>query len=516
MLYQVARDYLTQSVEAELIRLGYRDGLGQILVELHLDERFYKMPVQIDLAAQHAVLAQQHPPGELIERLAHAVEFEDLTDFGGILRVFARTLLNRAGISDILRGQAAPDAGLRRHIIPRVSRVLDAMTAALDHQDLTNYDTLLAVIEAAAMTHVDQDGPQGFLAQDLSTIEALRREGVGTTAQAVGDVAQLCGLQGWVKWTRGLYSGIRWLSEVSEMDLERFRATVQASIDGAEGGPLGLGGDLAGSVQEMGLALAMSFFGDLGNPQFAKPDRHVVRALRAYDGARLSARQAFERLVLHSNQAGVSPRELDKVLYLAGSGNFYLTGFIFGPKFKAGFLERLQREDDQAPFEPQPIEWPPRAAAREAEPPTVPHGEDPAGHGDEGQEIAAELNFFERLDGSLAALTLVDRLDALCDEEQAEVHYTHAAGGDLRVRADRPEPRPRVQNVTTIVWRRRIRHFACQVFAAPDECVELGFPEEQITQQAGPLETGLTVRPGIDDEAFLQIVARSIQRFRGL
>jgi hypothetical protein len=349
MLYQLAYDHLVQSVEAETIRRGHRAGTGRVLVDLHLDERFYAMPIQVDVAAQRALLNREGAAGDLVERLAEAVAFEDLSRFSGVLRVFARTLLNRAGVGDLLRGHAEPDANARRHIVPRVGRVLDAIAGAPDQADLTDYDTLLGLIEAAATAHVDQDGPKGILADDLETIRALQAEGIAATRLPVKVVVARCGSWGWVRWTRGLHSGLRCLSAVSGLNRERFEAAVAASIADGQRGPLDLGLRFEASVQEMGLALAMSFFGDLGYPQFAKPDRHVVKALCAYEGRKLSARDAFERLVWHSTQAGVTPRRLDKVFYLAGSGNFYQTGFDFGPAFKTGFLEHLRQAGGQPP-----------------------------------------------------------------------------------------------------------------------------------------------------------------------
>lgn len=78
--------------------------------------------------------------------------------------------------------------------------------------------------------------------------------------------------------------------------------------------------------------------------EFAKPDRHVINALEAYEGERMNPTRAFEALQRYSNEANIRPRRLDKVFYLAGSGNFYLTEFNFGPQFKQGFLEHLRRK----------------------------------------------------------------------------------------------------------------------------------------------------------------------------
>lgn len=341
MLYQVAYEYLVQAVDTEMRRLGYQNGLGKVLVDLHLDERFYVMPIRVDLVTQESILhggPQQHA---VIEKLAQAVEFENLSDFAGVLRVFARTLLNRAGVADMFRGQASQDIRIRHHIVPRVARALDAMTATQNYQSLTDYDALLAMIEDAATNHMNADGPQGFLPEDLSTIRALRAAGPDSTREPVKDVANQYVLQGWVKWIRGLYSGIRCLSSISNFDIAQFQATVNHAVNSGNNGPLSLGMHFKDAVQEMGLALAMSFFGDLGHGAFAKPDRHVVNALKAYEGSCPTAEHAFQRLQWHSAQAGIGPRRLDKVFYLAGSGNFYLTGFNFGPILKDKLLQGL-------------------------------------------------------------------------------------------------------------------------------------------------------------------------------
>ena len=470
MLYQIAYEYLVQAVETELIRRGYRAGLGEALVDLHLDERFYVMPVSVDLAAQQPLLSGVPHQNALVERLADAVEFEDLTNFGGVLRVFARTLLNRAGVSDMVRGQAAHEAASRHHIVPRVGRVLEAMVASPQYEVLTDYDGLLALIESAANDHLNADGPQGFLPEDLSTIQALRAAGVDATQEKVGVVAERCGLQGWVKWTRGLYSGIRCLSSTVRLDLERFRATVRQSIDGGSNGPLALGQVFEHSVQEMGLALSMSFFGDLGYQEFAKPDRHVVNALKAFESVCPKAVHAFERLQWHSLQAGIGPRRLDKVFYLAGSGNFYLTGFDFGPAFKAGFLDHLQVAGGHRRFDSthrcvaEDSDTVPRQQVQERLPIEVQVGAtqeldvrfvaldrtaavDVPPEEPNGQPARAALNdllidehFDQKVGPTLAAHypALLQQLATICSTDRAQavglrIYYTNKKGRELRV-----------------------------------------------------------------------------------
>jgi hypothetical protein len=347
MLYQISHDYLVSAVEAELRRRGYKAGMGRILVDLHLDERFYAMPISVNLAAQRGLYSDerialpQFDKDKFIETLAGAVLFEDVTNFGGVLRVFARTLLNRAGVSDMFRGTAHNDDSIRQHIIPRVSRILDAMATGWQRGNLTNYDSLMNLIYAEAESFLNVDGSQGLMREDLVSIQALRDEGISSLQGRVGDLSDRCPLQGWVKWIRGLYTGIRCLDSISSFEIDRFNEFVREAINRNDA--LGLGLLFERRVQEMGLPLAMSFFGDLGYEEFAKPDRHVINALEAYEGERMNPTRAFEALRRYSNEANIRPRRLDKVFYLAGSGNFYLTEFNFGPQFKQGFLEHLRR-----------------------------------------------------------------------------------------------------------------------------------------------------------------------------
>ena len=346
MLYPIAYNYLVQEVDRALIHVGYRPGLGRTLVDLHLDDRFYVMPISVDLHVQQHVLRDAGHADDLVTALGAAVRFEDTTTFGGVLRVFARTLLNRAGVADMGRGEPQADATMRHHVVPRVNRILSALESEQQIQRLVEYDSLLELMELTALQYLQCDGPQGIDAGDLRAIQALREAGVASTHAPIREIRQICGLQGWAKWVRGLHSGINCLSATCGLDIESFREMVQHAIDNGANGPLALGLQYENAVQEMGLALALSFFGDLGYKQFAKPDRHVIDALEAYEGTTFSAARAFSRVQWHASVAGVTPRCLDKVLFLAGSGNFYLTGFHFGPKFKQGFLDHLRDNSD--------------------------------------------------------------------------------------------------------------------------------------------------------------------------
>lgn len=128
---------------------------------------------------------------------------------------------------------------------------------------------------------------------------------------------------------------------------------------------------------------------------------------------------------------------------------------------------------------------------------------------------AREL-FFRSIEDSPSATALLAHVIALCEELHVNVHHTYTDGGDLRVLADRQALNSREQNVITMAWKPTKGYFACQALASPEECVAHGLPPGDVRPNMATLWSRLNVRPGIDDEAFLSIVSRSIQRFREL
>jgi hypothetical protein len=100
-------------------------------------------------------------------------------------------------------------------------------------------------------------------------------------------------------------------------------------------------------VREYGQALAGSFLADLGGEQFVKTDTHVKGAVSAFlDTEQVDDRRAFEVIRKAAEKHGITPRAIDKIMYLGGSGKWYLLGFQDGLQqrsTKSEFLERLRR-----------------------------------------------------------------------------------------------------------------------------------------------------------------------------
>ncbi len=126
----------------------------------------------------------------------------------------------------------------------------------------------------------------------------------------------------WPQFSRSILSAARLLSQYPEEGaftawLDRFIV----SEDTAAALPL----ILAQEIDGFGLALACDFLKELGYTQFPKPDTHVNKLARALG---ISNANGNYRRMLDLQKAAasikISAYEFDKLLWLIGSGRFYL------------------------------------------------------------------------------------------------------------------------------------------------------------------------------------------------
>ncbi|MBC8147926.1 MAG: hypothetical protein H8E98_08100 [Bacteroidetes bacterium] len=75
-----------------------------------------------------------------------------------------------------------------------------------------------------------------------------------------------------------------------------------------------------------GFALACDFLKENISPEFIKPDTHINEiAIELGITKSDNNYQIFKDVVSYSNRIGILPYEVDKVFWLVGSGNFYLS-----------------------------------------------------------------------------------------------------------------------------------------------------------------------------------------------
>jgi len=120
------------------------------------------------------------------------------------------------------------------------------------------------------------------------------------------------------------------LRNLYELDAAKFTATLDSAsekIDTVNALVRCASRTGRGKIFQYGQALAGSFFADIGRAQFVKSDVHVVEMAAATLG--LSSIPDAKALALVQQcvaRTGMMPRAVDKLMYLAGSSNFYLYG----------------------------------------------------------------------------------------------------------------------------------------------------------------------------------------------
>lgn len=322
----------------------------------------------------------------------------------------------------------------------------------------------------------------------------------------------------------------------------------------------------------VGVAVGMNFFKDSQVPAFrhgnlddllarhvgwfAKPDKHVLRlmlhatsrtasagidcgelfrlsdslAVRTYaqeppaafqarpyeldqgqPGSERGAWRCVEDIHRLAALEGIAPLGFDRLMYLLGSGRYKDPSQPLVVSRSERYRRFVQAIDDLHDGRAVAVHGGGQAVGL----PKSQDNHDPVPVGAPGQPSAVD-RFFDSINDSGAALELVEQVTACCEELRAQLHHTHTYDGDLRVRADRPTPHPRVRNVITMAWIPSKGYFSCQALLPPNECIEQGMPADGVRPNTAPLSSRLNVRPGVDDASFVSIVGLSIRRFRGL
>lgn len=327
-VYRLGRVWLIGKAQQSL---GLTEGQATRLVDLHLDPRCFAM----DTVADYGPIEQAIRSGATHEAVVALLTFEDVASMRGIFRVHCRNLVNRQGVTDVNTGGPNPPKA------PRILRFLDSLTEENWH----GFDDVAAL--AVHYRAVAEAAPAGiFDAADLGSFAVAARVGSQLREMQSSSAGTLGMKQGWLKVFKGMADGVRYLARFG-FDAARFHAHVRAKL-ASFADTEALVQDYQRSVAEVGTALAPNFFADLGFPEFSKPDTHVRQAVKALTGEVWSDREVFRYTADRARQYGVTPRQLDKVFYLIGSGNFYLAGLQLsgdGKERRAEFVHGLPKDD---------------------------------------------------------------------------------------------------------------------------------------------------------------------------
>lgn len=126
----------------------------------------------------------------------------------------------------------------------------------------------------------------------------------------------------WVVYTKAVISCAQFLSSFKDaQEFHKFVGAFYTNEHSKLALPLLLEKELFG----FGFALACDFLKENGYPEFIKPDTHIKDIVRGVGITRADTDYGvFKDVVAYCAENGLVPYEFDKLLWLIGSGKFYL------------------------------------------------------------------------------------------------------------------------------------------------------------------------------------------------
>lgn len=349
--YDACKDILVKGMERELDE--HKQGLGkhaERILDFHLRADTQAMPCMNHQEYENVLNAFEL--NEKLDEIRDRLKLEDASTEKGMFRVLVRTHLNRSGMNNISQG--FPE---NKTLSPRILGFTDSIPL---NENVSARKLIKAWIEYANNFSEHQCNDPG-LCYNENALRSLRRLGVIAEsrfrdldsgaltphmlnkAYNGGADGNVSGFKNWCRIYLGILSGLSYLQKLRWDIYRRATATHLTSED-----VLDMIKEIKTNVIEYGVALAGSYLADMGGTEFVKDDVHVRRFATAFDA---SLNTPLERVQFVMNQArenGTFPRALDKLMYIAGSGNFPLLGLrLCSASWKDEF-ERVVRESGPA------------------------------------------------------------------------------------------------------------------------------------------------------------------------
>ncbi len=144
----------------------------------------------------------------------------------------------------------------------------------------------------------------------------------------------------WVVYTKATFSCAQFLSTFkSAQEFHNFVSSFYTNEYTKLALPLLLEKEIFG----FGFALACDFLKENGYPEFIKPDTHIKDIVRGVGITHAETDyDIFKEVVAYCSNNGLVPYEFDKLLWLIGSGNFYLNKLSV-PTNKWEFIKSVQQ-----------------------------------------------------------------------------------------------------------------------------------------------------------------------------
>jgi hypothetical protein len=315
--------------------------VARTIVDLHLDPENFAMPLRIETQGLRDLIRQgNHSPRRLREFMA----FEDTKSIQGICRVMVRTHLNRSGLGFVSRGEKKDtDKSLSR-------RVLGPFETDFKPTELVEWNGLLTAWLDFAQACIERGdvAPKGealFSECDIRSLVNLEKLAPDERADRRKWNHEIH--NNWGRLVLGVHSGLNYLNRFYGLKADRLWSRIKEASQSVEGVEA-LMMEVQRNIREYGTALAGSFLADLGSDRFVKIDTHVKDAVAAClqkDKEQVRNSEAFEIIRNTALEHKIAPRSIDKIMYLGGSGRWYLVDLRNSqpPKAKREFLDCLRR-----------------------------------------------------------------------------------------------------------------------------------------------------------------------------
>jgi hypothetical protein len=311
------REFLSES-----IRQKYGEKFKHFsknIIDLHLSPQNFAMPIKINSANMQTAIEN----GDKADQLRAHIQFENTEEIQGICRVMARTHLNRQGVGGLT------NRGDNRTLSPPVMNIFHQN---FDPSRYTNWKYLIEdwLTEAEANTKINN---VLFNESDIASLNELLSHNY---EYALNSKNLMPGVSNsWRKISTGIYSGFIHLSKTYDLNAIALHKSIQEASNEGLSAINKLVESTSSSIEQYGIPLASSFLADLGirgSENFVKADVHVTDAVKQYYGDKAPSGQnllqfSFDKLCESSND-DLSPRAIDKLLYLCGSTKFYLLGSL--------------------------------------------------------------------------------------------------------------------------------------------------------------------------------------------
>lgn len=300
------------------------------IVNLHLRLDTLAMPNMTRADCQTAI--NHIINGQSLNAILKTIILEETHLKTGMFRVLLRTHLNRSGINDV----SMSNNHQHKTLSPRILNFIESIDVNADFFKVQH--EIIPAWLAFARKNENESTAESIRYNDdaIYSLEKMTAannfiiESLGADLKAT---KKLSGISlkrqlnderisaSWCKIVLGTITGLRYLHS---RNWDLYNQTTNTTLTYKE--IHGFTKECQNRVNEYGYALAGSYLADLGGSCFVKDDTHVKDCMMALSSELNSPEKRVKAVIESAQQLNVAPRFIDKIMYMAGSGNLYLLG----------------------------------------------------------------------------------------------------------------------------------------------------------------------------------------------